>query len=169
MRISNVRLVVICILLVAGHVMAGGAQTKYGVTIRALQAADLAKAKTYEWAPAGSSYNKETHRLILAAIDRELAARGLSQLPAGQGDLVVRYEALGRTDVDVKAKPASDGSLPEQSAGTLDVTLTDRATKRLSFDVRMNTPFERNAATIESTVNDAVKAIFEKYPAAPKR
>jgi len=163
------RLVLVGVLLVAGHAMAAAAQTKYGVTVRASEPAELAKAKTYEWASSGASYNKDVHLLIVAAMERELAARGLTQVPPGQGNLVVRYETLGRTDVDVRAKPASDGSLPEQSAGTLDVTLRDRANQRVLFSARMNTPFERDPATIEATVNAATKAIFEKYPPAPKR
>ena len=87
------RSVVACLLtgvLIGTGSLAAG-QTKYGVTVRTVKAAELAKAKTYVWTVGRPSFNKDIDALIIAAVDRELSARGFTKLASGQGDVVVTY------------------------------------------------------------------------------
>ncbi len=169
MRIAHVCLVLSCLVLGASHLAVAGQQTKYGVTVKTVEPAALAKARTYVWTPSRPTFDKDTDRLIVAAVDRELAARGFTKLASGPSDVVVMYDALGRTDLDVKAKTSTDGTLPEISVGTLVVELSNPANKQVLFNVRMDTPIERNRATIGATIDAAVKAMFEKYPSPSKR
>ena len=169
MRIAHVCLVLSCLVFGASHVAGAGQQTKYGVTVKTVEPAALAKARTYVWTPSRPTFDKDTDRIIVAAVDRELAARGFTKLASGPSDVVVMYDALGRTDLDVKAKTSTDGTLPEVSVGTLVVELSNPANKQVLFNVRMDTPIERNRATIGATIDAAVKAMFEKYPSPPKR
>ena len=151
----------------AGPLVVSG-QPKYGVTIRTVNRGALAQAKTYEWTESQPSLDKSVDALIVAAVDRELAARGLAKLASGRADIEVTYRSLNRTDVTA-TKDRKDGAFREFAVGTLVVDLTDSTNRQLLFGVRMDTPIERNPATIETTINDAVKAMFEKYPAPPKR
>ena len=48
--------------------------------------------------------------------------------------------------------------------GTLIVNLTDPGSKQPLFSVRMDKPIDWNPATYQATVDEAVAAIFEKYP-----
>ena len=151
----------------AGPLVVSG-QPKYGVTIRTVNRGALAQAKTYEWTESQPSLDKSVDALIVTAVDRELAARGLAKLVSGRADIEVTYRSLNRTDVTA-TKDRKDGAFREFAVGTLVVDLTDSTNRQLLFGVRMDTPIERNPATIETTINDAVKAMFEKYPAPPKR
>ena len=144
-----------------------GAQTKYGVMVRTVKAAELAKAKTYVWTVGRPSFNKDVDALIIAAVDRELSSRGFTKLTSGQGDVVVTYGTLTRTDVDLEAPKG--GTAPELAVGTLVINLTDPANKQQLFSVRMDRPIDWNPATYQATVDAAVAAMFEKYPVPSKR
>ena len=154
------------VLFTPNFVTVGAMQAKYGVSVQAIVPAALAKAKTYVWTEGKHAFNKQAHAAIVAAIDRELAARGLTKLPSGSSDLLVSYEALGRTDVDLKNP--KDGEYRDMSVGMIVVDLRDAASKQSAFRARMDTPMERNAATIEADINAAVAAVFGKYPTAKR-
>jgi hypothetical protein len=53
--------------------------------------------------------------------------------------------------------------------GTLVIELTDPTGRKPLFNVRIDKPIDTDRATMESTVNDAVAAMFEKYPTPAKR
>jgi hypothetical protein len=145
-------------------------QPKYGVTVRTVNRSALAKVKTYEWTEGQPSFDKNIDALIVAAVDRELAARGLTKPVTERGELEVSYRSLNRTDVAV-TKDKKDGNYRESAVGTLIVDVTDRVSHSLLFGVRMDTPIDNDPATLEATINAAVAAMFERYPAPapPKR
>jgi hypothetical protein len=155
-----------CVWLGAGQFVLTG-QTKYGVTVKVSKPAALAKLKTYVWSVSHPSSNKNIDAVIVASVDRELGARGFTKLPTGRGDLSVTYASVSRTDVDVKK--AAKGESSEYDVGTLVVDLSDPGNRELLFSVRVDTPIERDRAALEATINAAVKAMFDKYPAPPKR
>ena len=159
-------IILACALLGASHIAAG--QAKYGVTVRAVDAAALANVRTYTWTVGRPAFNKDIDALIIAAVDRELTARGLTKLATGQGDVAVTYGSLSRTDVDLKNTPknATPADIP---VGTLIVNLTGAGSKKQVFSVRLDKPFDWAPSTYEATVNAAVAAMFEKYPAPSKR
>jgi hypothetical protein len=166
MRIVRLLCILASVGLVAGQFALTG-QTKYGVTVKAAKAAALAKLKTYVWSVSHPSSNKNIDAAIVAAVDREMAARGFTKLPSGRGDVTVTYASVGRTDVDVKK--AAKGEPSEFDVGTLVVDLSDPTNRELLFSVRADTPIERDRAALEATINAAVKAMFDKYPPPPKR
>ena len=151
----------------AGPLVVSG-QPKYGVTVRTVSRDGLAKAKTYQWTESQPSPDKNVDALIVAAIDRELVARGLTKFDSGRADVEVTYRSLSRTDVTA-TKDRKDGAFREFAVGTLIVDLTDSTSRQLLFGVRMDTPIEWDPATIEATINGAAKAMFEKYPAPPPK
>jgi hypothetical protein len=159
-----------CVALSAALVAVGHQETKYGVTLKVAKAAALAKAKTYRWTPGLGSYYKDVEAQIMAAVDRELSARGLTKLTSGPSDVTVAYTSLRSTEVDLKAKQ-KDGLYPEYPVGTLVVELRDAESREPLFNVRMDTPIDLTPAKLEAQINDAVAAMFAKYPApkAPKR
>ncbi len=165
----NIRHVVIltAVLFCAFQVLAAG-QPKYGVRVGTVKPAALTKAQTYTWTVTRPSFNKKVDAVIVAAVDRELLARGLTKAPQGSGDVTVTYSSLGRTDIDTKNVP-KDGAAREFDVGTLVVNMSNPTSRELLFQVRVDTPFQRDPATLEGEINAAVSAIFAKYPAPPKR
>lgn len=161
------RSVLVCLL--TGALLGAGspvaAQAKYGVTVKAVKAPELAKAKTYVWTVGRPAFNKDIDALIIAAVDRQLSARGFSKVTSGPSNVVVTYGSLSRTDVELEG-PNSGAEL---AVGTLIINLTDPATRQLLFSVRLDRPIDWNPATYQATVDGAVAAMFEKYPQPSKR
>ena len=160
----------ICLLLTLAALCAVPAvfaqTTKYGVTVDVSNAPVLLKASTYMFVPGQPVYDKAVDALIVAAIDREMTARGMKKVDSGPSDVVVTYLSVRRTDVDLKSKPSTkDGTLREYAVGTLVVSVTDPVDrqKRL-FTARSDQPLDLNPATYETTVKTVTAAIFEKYP-----
>lgn len=159
-----------CVALSAGLVAVGGQEPKYGVTLKVAKAAALANAKTYKWTPGLGTYYKDVEAQIMAAVDRELGARGLTKVTSGQSDVTVMYASLRSTEVDLKGKQ-KDGLYPEYPVGTLVVELRDAESREPVFHVRMDTRIDLTPGKLEAQINDAVAAMFAKYPVpkAPKR
>src|SRR5512134_2384305 len=157
--ILSCSLILVCVLVGAGPVGLSG-QPKYGVTVQTVQAAALAKARTYAWTVSRPSPDKSIDALIVAAIDRELAARGFMKVASGPSDVTVTYASVSRTDVDLKSKPSTGGASNEFLVGTLIVDLTSPA-KQVLFRVRTDTPIERDLATRTAAIDGAVAAMFE--------
>jgi hypothetical protein len=166
-RIRLLSFVLIAALVGATGAVLAGQQPKYGVTVKVSKAAALAKAKTYKWVVSQPSFNKEADKQIVAAVDRELQARGLTKTATSPADLAVTYASLSRTDVDLKSK-GKNGQLKEISVGTLVVDVRNPANQPL-FRVRMDTPIDNDPAKLEAAINAAVTEMFERYPGAPKR
>ena len=158
--------VLVCVALAGPAAVTG--QTKYGVTVRTLKPEALTKAKTYIWRNSQPAFNQNIDAAIVAAVDRELVAKGLTKVTSGRSDLAVTYASVSRTDVATKDVGSATGSGREIDIGLLVVDLSDAASRELLFRVRADTPIERNAAALAATINTIVTAIFEKYPAAQK-
>ena len=160
------------IFILAGLVLSSSlaltGQTKYGVKVETSKPAGLTAAKTYVWAVGRPSPDKDIDRMIVAAIDRELAAHGLAKRPAAPGDLAVTYTSLNRTDVDVSSDKSREASAPF-NVGTLVVDVSNSASRESLYRVRMDTPIDRNPTTLEAEIGAAVKAMFETYAQPVKR
>src|SRR3954465_2362150 len=111
------------------------AQTpKYGVTVKVDDKTDFAALKTYKWEHGWQTYDKRVHQGILAAVDRELAAAGLTKKASGPADLLVTYASLRRIAGDLNAKPAAgDGTHPQYDVGTLVVLLLEPGSRKELF------------------------------------
>src|SRR3954447_3930391 len=100
-----------------------GQMPKYGVTVNAEKNVDFSAFKTYSWTKGQPSALKAIDAAIVAAVDRELAALGMTKATSGPGDVLATYYSLSRTDANVDAKADKTGALPQQSVGTLMVGL----------------------------------------------
>ena len=163
MRITRSAILITCLLVAAGDLVLIGQQPKYGVTVRVAKADQLAKAKTYSWTISQPSDIKTIDAQIVAAVDRELSALGLTKVASGNSDLLATYASVSRTDVDLKSK-AKDGARREFLVGTLVVDLRDPATRQPLFRVRIDKPIDTEPDKLEAAINEAVTAMFEKYP-----
>ena len=161
---SNRYTLLVVALLCIAPAEAPAQRTTYGVTVEVRNVAALSKVTTYAYQPGQPSYDKTVDQQIVAAIERELRACGLTKAPAGAAaDVTVSYFSLRRTDVDLKSKPDASGKLREYPVGTLLVSIVDAQKTRL-FGARVVEPMELDPASVEATVNAAVGAIFERYP-----
>lgn len=139
-------------------------QPKYGVTsLISDKTTDFTKLKSYAW-QSGWDAPAKAHEAILAAADRELKALGLEKKPMGSSDVVIKYAALRRTDVQVSTK----GTGPDAPRGTMEVgsllvVMSSSAGKEL-WRSRLDQPIDTDPAKMTETIDAAVKAVFAQYP-----
>ncbi len=169
---SDMKRLAIAVCLLALLVPAGVlAQKEFAPTVRQFdKAVDLSKFKTYEWVPGHKALDPEMDKAIIAAIDKEMAARGFKK--GSPADVAVAYHAVQRADVDLST---FDNKQPAQGAeraaaqvvkvGTLVIDLTNPTTKaviwRVSGEGIMK---EMPAADRNAFVARAVSALFSAYP-----
>jgi len=156
--------------VIAGLVLAtmasarAGQMPKYGVTVNAEKNVDFAAFKTYTWTKGQPSAVKAIDAQIVAAVDRELAALGMTKATSGHGDVLATYYSLTRTDADVNAKPDKTGALPQQSVGTLMVGLLDPGSRKRLLRLRADKPINTEPAQLEAAINTVVTELFAQYP-----
>jgi hypothetical protein len=167
------RILSIACLLVLVVAAAGLAQKPAGVTIlQSDKTADFSKLKTYEWGPGHKAIDPAWDKAIVAAIEKELAAKGLK--PATPGDVVVAYHAVQREDVDLKtfdnkapAKGAERADASIVKVGTLAIDLRDTASRKVLWRVAAEKALTNtNAADRDALVSKLVTTLFEAYPTA---
>jgi hypothetical protein len=162
--------------VVAASVMALGlayglaaAQTpEYGVTLKVAKKAELAKLKTYSWGTSHAAIDKTVDQQIVAAIERELAGLGFTKVTQGSGDALVAYHTVVRRDVDTKKEVAKD-AVPGYLVGVIAIELRAAPSKDVLFDVRIDRPLEAERSKLGPLVDEAVKAMFNRYPAPPAK
>ena len=142
-----------------------GQGTKYGVTTTADKKTDFSKLKTYTWEHGWQAYDKDVHAQIIAAVDRELGALGLSKQESGPSDLVVTYGSLRRIDVDLKSKPTDgNGGRRQYDVGTLVLLLLEPGTRKELFRARVDKPIEGDPAKVQGVIDSTIAEMFAKYP-----
>lgn len=144
--------------------LTAGQTPKYGVKVTAEKNVDFAKFTTYSWTLGQPSVDRRADLQVVAAVDRELAALGMTKVTSGQGDVLVTYASLTRTDVDLKAKPDAKGSQPQSEVGTLVVSLLEPASRKPLLRLRVDQPIETERTKLEASINSAVAALFAEYP-----
>jgi len=142
---------------------------KYGVTVTADKNVDFAKVRTYTWTQGQPSAVKAINAQIVAAVDRELGALGMTKSASGTGDVMVAYYSLTRTDVDVNAKADAEGKLPQYSVGTLVVAFLEPGSRRRVLRLRTDKPIETAPGKLEPAIDEAVTELFAKYPTRSKK
>ena len=156
------------VLCVAAAVAAPLAQQKYGVTVVLEKKVDFAKLKSYSWDNVQPAATRSVDGQIVAAIDKELKALGMTKVTSGPGDVQVMYTAVRRTDVDPKAAPTASGGLQQYAVGTLSVILVNPTAKERILELRLDKPIDTDASRAEATIGAAVAELFTKYPTKSK-
>jgi len=159
-------------LLVLGLVLGLGAATAaaetpdYGVTLKVAKKNELARLKTYSWGTSHAAIDRTVDRQIIEAIERQLAAVGLTKATQGSGDALVSYHTVVRRDVDPKAATAPD-EVPGYLVGVIGIEVRHASTKDLLFNVRIDKPIDVERSKLGPVLDEAVKAMFEHYPHPP--
>jgi len=170
------RVLSIACLLVLVIAAASLAQKAAGVTVlQSDKTADFSKFKTYEWGPGHPALDPAWDKAIIAAIDKELAAKGMKK--ASPGSVVVAYHAVQREDVDIStfdnkapAKGAERADASIVKVGTLAIDLRETASRKVVWRAAA----EKALAKVGDAERDALVAklvanIFALYPPAPAK
>ena len=177
----------ILVIVLLASTYSAGESVAYGqkVTVKFDQAAPFAGYKTYKFESEGGARNPLVSQLIVAAIERELNARGFTKVGENP-DLRISFLAAtgmnlqtGEVSFGYNVNPAYEGLVPTAGSATWDVTsgtllidLFDHKTDRVVFRGTAKDVLERapsadmaaDAKLVTKTVNNGVAKIFKKYP-----
>jgi hypothetical protein len=164
---------IVCVLALALPSMVQAQKPKEPVKVSLVQhdkATDMTKFTTYSWTPGHPSLNPDVDKAIVADIEAQLAARGLTK--AAKGDVLVCYHSVEREDVDLSTfdeKPPAAGAERKMAqtvrVGTLVVDLKAGATNKLFW--RAKAEGATSTVPVESRtafLNDVVTKLFALYP-----
>jgi hypothetical protein len=140
--------------------------TKYGVTVKAEKGVDFSTFKTYSWTPGRGAFVKDVDEHIKAAIDREMGALGMTKVATDSSDVLLTYQSLTRSDIDLKNDPSGDKPF---SVGTLVVALLQPSNHRQLLRLRTDRPIEVAPGKLEASIDSAVSELFERYPTRSKK
>ena len=155
------------------------------VTVKYDKAAPFANYKTYQFASETGARNPIVSQMIVAAVEREFTAKGLTKVDTNP-DLRVSFLAasgmnlqVGEVKFGYNVNPAYEGLVPTAGTATWDVTtgtllidLFDSKTDRVVFrgtakDVLQRAPsadMAADAKMVSKQVNKGIAKIFKKYP-----
>lgn len=160
-------------LLLAGR---AGAQS---VTYDYDRAADFSRFRTYTWVRGANVRDELNHKRIMAAIDAQLASKGLVKADSGSSpDLLVAYHANFSNEVEVTGYssgwggtrwgPGQWGSARAQqiTVGTLIVDLVDGKTRSLVWRGTATREIDTRASPEkrDRSINRAAEKLFKHYP-----
>lgn len=142
------------------------------VVLQQDKAFDFSKIKTYAWGGSHPAQDPAADKIITAAIEAQLAAKGLTK--AAASDVEVAYHTVERADVDLSTFDDKEPAKGETRApakmvriGTLAIDLRNPATRKVVWRVSVEGVLEKMApAESEKFLNDKVASLFALYPGA---
>jgi hypothetical protein len=146
-------------------------------------ATDFSHYKTYSWNDDRPVRNQLTDQRIVAAVDRQLQAKGLTKVDSGAGDLIVSYRAKVDTSSQattyIESDPAWGGwrwggvqtataqtTYSQMRTGSVIVGLMDRQKNQLVWRGVASTELQGQLTPEERAqrINDAMQKLFMGYP-----
>jgi len=171
------------LLLMAVLVAAAGAASAQKVRVGANPAVDVSKYKTYSWSNGAAGANPVVNQMIIAAVDQQLAAKGLQKV---ETDPELTVSALVWTESGLHvSNPSWSPSLNSISTGvavgsssatitkgTLVIDIADAKTTsgvwRGTATDTLNHPPSGNKAqdakNVEKPIKKAVEKMFKQFP-----
>jgi hypothetical protein len=155
----------VAVLLLTAASATAASDAKYGISVKVDKHFDFSKLKTYCWNVGWPAYDKATDQQIVAAVDRQLAARGLTKLTGEPCDVIAKYRSLQRTDVDLDSEPfPGTGLRGVYAVGTLFIVLREPRSRREVFRARVAAPLESEPSKRAVQIDAAIARIFKRYP-----
>jgi len=128
---------------------------------------NFAALRTYEWRPGTPAFNPELHKMIVAALDAEMAAHGFTKVASG-ADVTLAYYAMAVTYVDLKAldkieRESSAPSPANKSLGKLVVVMRNTANRQI-WTAATREYVEPGIEKFGATIGAVAARLFETYP-----
>ena len=132
---------------------------------------NFAALRTYTWYVGYNAYNAEAHKLIVAAIEAEMASRGFTKVESG-GDVRIAYYTVTGTDVDLKAldkleREGAAGQPPLKARARLVVLMRQTASNAQIWTASMREYLDADPAKLGATIETVTARLFATYPRKP--
>ena len=166
------------LLTTLGFALASATASAQNVTYDYDKSADFTKLKTYAWASGINLPDELNHRRIVAAIDAQLAAKGLTKVESGGGaDMLVAYHARLARDVQINASSSGWGGArfgnrtgsartEEIVNGALAVELIDAKSEALLWRgiARKEVDPQASPEKRDREVSKTIEKVFKHFP-----
>src|SRR5262245_20827852 len=128
--------------------------------------ANFASFTTYRWERGHEAYDKSIHKLIVDAVDAEMAARGFRKIETGTPSVTLRYHTVVRTDVllDKLDEFEREGKVaPTKTLGRLILVMRDAGDRQVwaADTVQL---MKSDSATRNRDIQQVITKMFATYP-----
>ena len=166
----------ITLLCMAGLMLLAGGAAAQDVNYDYDRHANFSAYRTYAWAGGTNLADDLNHARIVAAVDRQLAAKGLARVDStGNPDLLVVYQVGLHQDLEINgydnrwALPSGGPSwarLERVPVGTLGVAIIDAKTRSMVWRAAATKDLDlgQSPEKWEKKLNKAVEKMFKHYP-----
>ena len=167
-------------LIAISVVVAAGQKVQVGAD----RTVNLAKYKTYSWASGGAA-NPLINQMIVNAVDREMALKGLTKVElngdinvvvwaATESDLHISYPSWHPSMNSIATGVVSGSQQWPVTKGTLVVDMLDANTKNSvwrgqatdTLDHGPTGNMQKDAKSVEKKIKKSVEKMFKKFPVA---
>jgi Domain of unknown function (DUF4136) len=169
------------LLCTAGWLLLAGNAAAQDVNYDYDRRANFAAYRTYAWVEAASPADDLNHARIVAAVDQQLAAKGLSRVDGtGNPDVLVVYRVGLTEDLEVNGWDnrwsiphggPSWARVERVQVGTLVVGMIDAETRSMVWRSAASKDLDTGASPEkwEKNLNKAVEKMFKRYPGGTSR
>ena len=169
------------LLCTAGLMLLAGGAAAQDVNYDYDRRANFSAYRTYAWAGGTNLADDLNHARIVAAVDRQLAAKGLAQVDStGNPDVLVIYRVGLTEDLEVNAYDnrwadpfggPSWARVERVPVGTLVVAMIDAKTRSMVWraSATRDLNLRDNPEKWEKKLNQAVEKMFKRYPRSTRR
>jgi hypothetical protein len=166
----------ITLLWIAGLVLLARGAAAQDVNYDYDRRANFSAYRTYAWTGGTNLADDLNHARIVAAVDRQLAAKGMARVDStGNPDLLVVYRVGLHQDLEINgydnrwAGPAGGPSwarLERVPVGTLAVGIIDAKSRSIVWRAAATKDLDPGASPEkwEKNINKAVEKMFKRYP-----
>ena len=131
---------------------------------------DFSAIRTYSWTTGAHALVPEAHKLIVAAVDKEMAGLGLRPVASG-GDATVAYYTMRTTNVDLKALDKIDDKsapAPSKELGKLVVVMRNAAREQVWSAVSRDF-LDNDRSKLAATIDALTARLFATYPGRARK
>lgn len=132
---------------------------------------NFAALHTYSWVRGTDALVPEAHKLIVAAVDAEMAGLGFKQVESG-ADVTMTYYALTITNVDLKAldkaQRENKPSAANKELGKLIVAMRNPARQQL-WSAGTREYLDPDRSKFATTIQGVTARLFATYPTRARK
>lgn len=132
---------------------------------------DFGAFRTYSWERGREAYDRPTHKVIVDAIDAEMAGLGLTKAEAAKAEVIIKYHSVRAADADLdvlkkRQKEGKTDPAPTTILGVLMVEMRAAGRSDPIWQARTRGELSETAATRDQEIRRVVAALFKTYPRA---
>jgi len=134
--------------------------------------ANFSSFRTYSWTPGYNAYDPEAHKMVVAALEAEMATLGFTKVDSG-ADVTLAYYTVTGTDVDLKAldkqqRDGTAGPTPTKARARLVVIMRAAASSQQVWSASTREYLDPDRAKLSGTIQSVTGRLFNTYPGRKK-